>query len=184
MAGVSNFSLSDFKSLFFWAQVFLTFGSFQIRQCCLDQPAHSRRCRQAPPRTGPRLHRGLHWSLRHCCRANAVLDYVFLVLTQAFTKDKPSAILFYFHKSLVHNMFRLAPWSHGILLTTDEKIINHKRRQLWWQLSLSLTKFIVVDHKRRWKRLKTFTPQGLFSLLPLLPGFPSPPLSSDPSLPS
>ena len=39
---------------------FLTFGSFQIRQCCLDQPAHSRRCRQAPPRTGLRLHRGLH----------------------------------------------------------------------------------------------------------------------------
>ena len=43
---------------------------------------------------------------------------VFLVLTQALTKDKPSAILFYFHQSLVHNMFRLAPWSHGILLIT------------------------------------------------------------------
>ena len=54
-------------------------------------------------------------------------DNVFIVLTQAFTKDKPSAILFYFHQSLVHNMFRLAPWSHGILLTTEWK--NHKSQK-------------------------------------------------------
>ena len=60
MAGASNFFLSDSESIFFGPSFFLTFGSFQIRQCCLDQPAHSRRCRQAPPRTGPRLHRGLH----------------------------------------------------------------------------------------------------------------------------
>ena len=76
---------------------------------------------------------------------------VFLVLTQAFAKDKPSTILFYFHQSLVHNMFRLAPWSHGILISTEWQIIYHKIRQLWWQLSLSLTKFIVVTHKRMGK---------------------------------
>ena len=103
---------------------------------------------------------------------------VFLVLTQALTNDKPSAILFYFHQSLVHSMFRLTPWSHCILLTTEWKIIFHKKRQLWGQLSLSLTKFIVVDHKRRWKRSTTFIPQGLSSFLPLLPGFPSPQSSS------
>ena len=72
-----------------------------------------------------------------------IMSNVFLVLTQAFTKDKPSTILFYFHQSLVHNMFRLAPWSHGILLTTEWKIIYYKRRQLWGELSLSLTKSLL-----------------------------------------
>ena len=107
---------------------------------------------------------------------------LFLLLPQALTKDKPLTILI--PQCIFHNMFRLAPWSHGILQMTDWKIKHHKRRQLWGQLSLFVTKFIVVTHKDG-KGLKTSTPQGLLSSPfspPSPPSFPSPPSSSDPFL--
>ena len=75
----------------------------------------------------------------------SIFKNLYLLLPQALTKDKPLTILF--HQCILHNMFRLAPWSHGILLTTECKIISHKK-QLWGLLSLSLKKFIVIAHKR------------------------------------
>ena len=80
------------------------------------------------------------------------LTNLYLLLPQALTKDRPMTNLIL--QCILHYMFWLAPWSYGILFITEWKILHHKRRQLWGQLSLSLTKLIVITHKRRGKRLR------------------------------
>ena len=96
---------------------------------------------------------------------------VFLVLTQAVTNDKPSAILFYFHQSLVHNMFRLAPWSHGILLTTEWK--SHKsQKKTFVMTTFTLShKVQCYQSQMEWEKVKNFHPSGVVFSPPSPPRF-------------
>ena len=100
-----------------------------------------------------------------------IMSNVFLVLTQAFTKDKPSTILFYFHQSLVHNMFRLAPWSHGILLTTEWK--SHKsQKKTFVMTTFTLShKVQCYQSQMEWEKVKNFHPSGVVFSPPSPPRF-------------
>ena len=106
-------------------------------------------------------------------RGSICLKYLYLSLfcPRPSQKTEPQVFV-YFLLSNTHNMFQLTPWSHGIWFSTDKNI----------QRSQETGPNFHFLSDRKWKQGKkwvlNFNPSGVS----VLSHFPSPPLSSNPSL--
>ena len=107
-----------------------------------------------------------------------VVSQLFLMLSISYrpwpSQKTESRWLFYSNTPNIHNMFRLTPWSHGIWFSTDKNI---QRSQETGPNFHFLSETLTESESREKVSFKLQPLRGV-----ALSHFPTPPLSSNPSL--